>query len=162
MIFKVKVIMDLNEKRRILRSCHSEPTSGHFGITKTWKRISERFYWKSLSKDVQEMVHLVSILSLVSPIVLLSTKTNNNIVIICMYMYLYVYTISNCQSVNNFIKCFKSNVFIGSHQSKGSKVIGLVISIYVLPISFYIRHIHFKMVCKILLYLSIVSSTILM
>ncbi len=41
-------------------------------------------------------------------------------------------------------------------------IIGLVISgIYVLPISFYIRHIHFKMVCKILLYLRIVSSTIL-
>ena len=30
--------------------------SNHFGITKTWKRVSACFYWKSLSADVQELV----------------------------------------------------------------------------------------------------------
>ena len=44
------------DHKRILRSCHFTPTSGHFGITKTWRRISERFYWKGLYQDVVSMV----------------------------------------------------------------------------------------------------------
>ena len=34
----------------------SEPTSGHFGVTKTYKRIAERFYWKGMITDVRELV----------------------------------------------------------------------------------------------------------
>lgn len=34
--------------QQILKACHSEPISGHFGLTKTWKRITERFYWKEI------------------------------------------------------------------------------------------------------------------
>ena len=34
-IIYVKLIMSKKEQRRILESCHSEPTSGHFGIMKT-------------------------------------------------------------------------------------------------------------------------------
>ena len=41
---KVKVITTVADQNRILRSCHSDPTSGHFGETKTWKRVSERFF----------------------------------------------------------------------------------------------------------------------
>ena len=48
--------MDEKDKQRALQSCHSHPTSGHFGVSKTWQRISERFYWKGLSKDVKNMV----------------------------------------------------------------------------------------------------------
>ena len=40
---KVKVVAPSEERRRILKACHSEPTSGHFGVTKTYKRIAERF-----------------------------------------------------------------------------------------------------------------------
>ena len=29
----------LKEQRRILESCHSDPTSGHFGTTKTWRTV---------------------------------------------------------------------------------------------------------------------------
>ncbi len=43
-------------KNPALQSCHSHPTSGHFGITKTWHRLAERFYWKGLCKDVKNMV----------------------------------------------------------------------------------------------------------
>ena len=52
----VKVVAAREEQRRILKACHSEPTSGHFGVTKTYKRIAERFYWKGMIADVRELV----------------------------------------------------------------------------------------------------------
>ena len=45
-----------DEQRRVLKGWHSEPTSGHFGVTKTYKRIAERFYWKSMITDVRQLV----------------------------------------------------------------------------------------------------------
>ena len=53
---KVKVVVSHDEQRRVLKACHSEPTSGHFGVTKTYKRIAERFYWKGMISDVRELV----------------------------------------------------------------------------------------------------------
>ena len=53
---KVKVVVSHDEQRRVLKACHSEPTSGHFGVTKTYKRIAERFYWKGMIADVRELV----------------------------------------------------------------------------------------------------------
>jgi len=36
----------------MVRSCHSGPTSGHLGVKKTIARISERFMWTGIVKDV--------------------------------------------------------------------------------------------------------------
>lgn len=36
----------------VLSSNHSEPLAGHLGITKTRKRIMERFYWVGADKDI--------------------------------------------------------------------------------------------------------------
>ena len=44
-----------DEQRRVLKACHSEPTSGHFGVTKMYKRIAEHFYWKGMIADVREL-----------------------------------------------------------------------------------------------------------
>ena len=53
---RVKVIASRDEQVRILNSCHSDPTSGHLGTRKTWRKIAERFYWKGLSTQVKEFV----------------------------------------------------------------------------------------------------------
>ena len=53
---RVKVILSAEDHKRILNACHSEPTSGHYGVTKTWKRIAERFYWKGMVGDVRQLV----------------------------------------------------------------------------------------------------------
>ena len=45
-----------DEQIRILRACHSDPTSGHLGFRRTLARINERFVWKGIVKDCQEMV----------------------------------------------------------------------------------------------------------
>ena len=57
---QVKVVTLVEEQKRILQACHSEPTSGHFGKTKTWRRVAEWFCWKSLANDVRTLVSLSS------------------------------------------------------------------------------------------------------
>jgi hypothetical protein len=53
---RVKVVTSVKEQGRILRACHSDATSGHFGTTKTWRRVAERFYWRGMANQVKEMV----------------------------------------------------------------------------------------------------------
>ena len=57
---RVKVVQSVEEQKRILRACHADPTSGHFGMTKTWRRVAERFHWKGLANDVRTLVSLNS------------------------------------------------------------------------------------------------------
>ena len=44
---KLSVVTSHGEQMMILKSCHSDATSGHFGVTKTWRR----FYWKGMVAD---------------------------------------------------------------------------------------------------------------
>lgn len=52
----MRVIRSKKEQHQVLVACHSEATSGHFGIYKTLERISERFYWKGMLADVRDLV----------------------------------------------------------------------------------------------------------
>ena len=54
----VRIIQSREEQLRILEMCHSDPTSGHFGVKKTFNRVRERFYWKGMCKDAEELVCL--------------------------------------------------------------------------------------------------------
>ena len=38
-----------------------DPTSGHMGIKRTLARISERFAWPGMAKDVEHLVRLIVI-----------------------------------------------------------------------------------------------------
>ena len=53
---KVKVVQLRKDQLLIVKACHSEPTSGHFGLTKTWRRIAEQFYCKGMGSDVHDHV----------------------------------------------------------------------------------------------------------
>ena len=48
-----------------MSACHLDPTSGHTGIKRTSYRIAERFFWKGLTKDVEQLVrnHIVLIVN---------------------------------------------------------------------------------------------------
>lgn len=56
----MKVVTSVEEQGRILRACHSDATSGHFGSTKTWRRVAERFYWRGMANQVKEMVTIIN------------------------------------------------------------------------------------------------------
>lgn len=53
---EVKYVQGRKEKQRILKACHSDPTSGHMGVKRTLTRITERFMWPGVVKDVEQLV----------------------------------------------------------------------------------------------------------
>lgn len=57
--FSGELVTYVEDQKRILHSCHSDPTSGHFVVTKTWHRLAERFYWNEMYQDVKNLVEFV-------------------------------------------------------------------------------------------------------
>lgn len=45
-----------HQRRNILEEAHCSTVGGHKGITKTYNRIRQRFYWENLKTDVQNFV----------------------------------------------------------------------------------------------------------
>ena len=41
---------------RIVQACHVDPMSWHMGIKRTVARVKERFAWKGVVQDVQQIV----------------------------------------------------------------------------------------------------------
>ena len=48
-------IQTADEKKRILHACHVDPTAGHLGREKMLHRIKERFMWRGMYSDVQQL-----------------------------------------------------------------------------------------------------------
>ena len=41
-------------REEVLHQLHNTVTSGHFGVSKTFGRVRERFYWVGCQRDVQD------------------------------------------------------------------------------------------------------------
>lgn len=54
--FEWKEVIPLEYRQDIIFSNHCEASSGHFGIFKTYKRISLNYFWPSMQKDVSNFV----------------------------------------------------------------------------------------------------------
>ena len=54
--YTVRYIQKEDERRRILHSCHVDPTAGHKGRERTLYPVREKILWMGMVKDVQEMV----------------------------------------------------------------------------------------------------------
>ena len=52
----IEVCKNSEEQLKILAACHHDPTAGHMGLKRTVKRITERYKWNGIVKDVQEVV----------------------------------------------------------------------------------------------------------
>ena len=50
---EVRITLGREEQMRVLEVWHSDPTSGHFGVRKTFNRVRKRFYWKGMFKDAE-------------------------------------------------------------------------------------------------------------
>lgn len=51
-----KLIIPIANRSEILKQCHNDPTSGHFGISKTLSRITELYYWPKMIMDIKNYV----------------------------------------------------------------------------------------------------------
>jgi hypothetical protein len=56
---KWKLVVPLDFRARVLEENHDLPHEGHLGITKTFLRISQDFYWPGLFRDVVKYVNLM-------------------------------------------------------------------------------------------------------
>lgn len=54
--FEWKEVIPTEFRHDILLQNHSEPTAGHMGIFKTFKRLSQRYYWPGMHADVVKFV----------------------------------------------------------------------------------------------------------
>ena len=54
---------------RIVQACHVDVTSGHLGVRKTYHRITERFMWIGVLKDVKKVVCSMNDQKLVSSLI---------------------------------------------------------------------------------------------
>jgi hypothetical protein len=51
-----KRILLPDEVQTVLRTCHSDPTSGHFKIGATTKKIKQKFWWPNMDADIRDFV----------------------------------------------------------------------------------------------------------
>lgn len=50
------IVLDPKIQRRLCGFYHFGSASGHFGMTRTRKRVEKMFYWPNMADTVQEMV----------------------------------------------------------------------------------------------------------
>lgn len=51
-----KIVIPTANRAEILQMFHDDPTAGHFGIAKTYARVTELYYWPGLRKSVYSYV----------------------------------------------------------------------------------------------------------
>ena len=54
----MRYIRNKEEQQRIIKACHSDATSGHLGFKKTMSRVTERFTWYGMTKDIEAVVSI--------------------------------------------------------------------------------------------------------
>lgn len=54
--FDWKEVVPLELRKEIIEKNHSEPVSGHFGVFKTYKRLTLRYYWPGVYSDVVKFI----------------------------------------------------------------------------------------------------------
>lgn len=54
--FDWKEVVHKSDINRILKENHADPTAGHFGVFKTHRRLSLRYFWRGMYKDVVDYV----------------------------------------------------------------------------------------------------------
>ncbi|EEZ97618.1 Retrovirus-related Pol polyprotein from transposon gypsy-like Protein [Tribolium castaneum] len=51
-----KLVIPRKHRIQIIREYHDEPTASHFGFFKTFRRVSEEFYWPKMRPDILKYV----------------------------------------------------------------------------------------------------------
>ena len=52
-----QVVTSAETKSKILEACHNDRVGGcHFGRDKTAFKVSQRYYWKKINSDVDDLV----------------------------------------------------------------------------------------------------------
>lgn len=52
-----KLVIPKDSRTSVYKECHDDPKSGHLGIYKTYKRVSQLYYWPKMRNDVGRYVN---------------------------------------------------------------------------------------------------------
>ena len=66
------------QRNQLIEEVHSSAIGGHKGVTKTYNRIRQRYYWESMKLDIQKYIQLCLQCQLKK---LVRVKTKNPIII---------------------------------------------------------------------------------
>lgn len=61
--YRWKLVVPSEGRLEVLKECHDDPNSAHFGVQKTIDRVMDRYYWPGLCYDVKEYMTFVRCLS---------------------------------------------------------------------------------------------------
>ncbi|CAB0043155.1 unnamed protein product [Trichogramma brassicae] len=53
-----KLVVPKNHRERVLREAHSDISSGHLGVEKTYERVAREYFWRGMYHDVHEFVRI--------------------------------------------------------------------------------------------------------
>lgn len=62
-----KLVVPSSARNAVLKECHDDPMSGHFGVYKTKHRVLARYYWPGVPIDVSKYVKACQICSCSKP-----------------------------------------------------------------------------------------------
>lgn len=62
-----QLVLPSSHRRAVLNLAHIAPLAGHFGVAKTTARITARFFWPGLRKEVKEMCKSCTICQYTAP-----------------------------------------------------------------------------------------------
>ena len=48
-----QIVIPASLRHEVLVACHDDPTAGHLGITKTYEKIRDRYYWNNMFRDIE-------------------------------------------------------------------------------------------------------------
>ena len=64
-----RVVLDPDERTRIIASLHADPVGGcHYGQTATIRKVTDRFWWRSVSADTREFVRSCPLCQKANPV----------------------------------------------------------------------------------------------
>ena len=52
----VEVVLSKSQREQIVKSCHSDPITGHLGMIKTFYKVSKRFYLPGIFGYISQYV----------------------------------------------------------------------------------------------------------
>lgn len=52
-----KLVVPKDNRLNVLKECHDDPLSSHFGCNKTYSRVCSKFYWPSMRADIKKYVY---------------------------------------------------------------------------------------------------------
>ncbi len=58
---RYQIVLPTGYRLQVLKLDHEHPLSGHLGVTKTFHRVSEYYFWPGLKSAVSDFCHLCDV-----------------------------------------------------------------------------------------------------